>query len=84
MPEFDRVPPAPAVKDLSKALVALVTSGGIVPKGNLTTLSLPVQVSLGSMTWRALKHLVRNAPNCSRRIRPVYANEDPNRYCLWM
>jgi len=35
MPEFDRVPPAPAVKDLSKALVALVTSGGIVPKGRV-------------------------------------------------
>jgi len=50
MPEFDRVPPAPAVKDLSKALVALVTSGGIVLKVILTTLSLPVQVSLGSMT----------------------------------
>ena len=34
MPAFDRVPPNPAVKDLSKARIALVTSGGIVPKGN--------------------------------------------------
>ena len=34
MPSFDRVPPNPAVKDLSKATIALVTSGGIVPKGN--------------------------------------------------
>lgn len=34
MPEFDRVPPAKAIKDMSKAKIALVTSGGIVPVGN--------------------------------------------------
>ena len=34
MPDFDRVQPNPAVKDITKAKIALVTSGGIVPKGN--------------------------------------------------
>ena len=34
MPVFDKVEPAPAIKDLSKATIALVTTGGIVPKGN--------------------------------------------------
>ena len=34
MPSFDRVDPQPAIKDLSKATIALCTSGGIVPKGN--------------------------------------------------
>ena len=34
MPNFDRVEPNPAVKDLAHAKIALVTSGGIVPKGN--------------------------------------------------
>ena len=34
MPVFDRVPPNPAVKDISKVKVAVVTSGGIVPIGN--------------------------------------------------
>ena len=34
MPEFDNVDPAPAIKDLSKATIAIVTSGGIVPEGN--------------------------------------------------
>ncbi len=34
MPVFDVVPPAPAIQDLSKATIALCTSGGIVPKGN--------------------------------------------------
>ena len=35
MPVFDRVPPAPAVTDLSQIKIALVTSGGIVPNGDL-------------------------------------------------
>jgi len=34
MPVFDRVEPNPAVKDISKVKVAIVTSGGIVPQGN--------------------------------------------------
>lgn len=34
MPVFDRVPPAPAVKDMRSALIAIGTEGGIVPKGN--------------------------------------------------
>ena len=34
MPVFDRVDPQPAVKDMKNAVIALVTSGGICPKGN--------------------------------------------------
>ncbi|WP_455965748.1 glycine/betaine/sarcosine/D-proline family reductase selenoprotein B, partial [Cloacibacillus porcorum] len=34
MPSFDRVAPGEAIKDLKNATIALVTSGGIVPKGN--------------------------------------------------
>lgn len=34
MPVFDRIPPCPPVKDLSKIKLAIVTSGGIVPQGN--------------------------------------------------
>ena len=34
MPVFDRVDPLPAIKDISKVKVAVVTSGGIVPQGN--------------------------------------------------
>ncbi len=34
MPAFDRVFPNPAVKDITKAKIGLVTSGFIVPKGN--------------------------------------------------
>ena len=34
MAEFDEVDPAPAIKDLTKATIALVSSSGVVPKGN--------------------------------------------------
>ena len=34
MPVFDRVAPQPAVKDMAHATIAIVTSGGICPKGN--------------------------------------------------
>lgn len=34
MPVFDNVDPAPALKDLAHAKIAIVTSGGIVPAGN--------------------------------------------------
>ena len=34
MPVFDRVEPRPAIADISKATIAIVTSGGIVPFGN--------------------------------------------------
>ena len=34
LPNYDRVPPPIAVKDVRRATIALVTSGGIVPKGN--------------------------------------------------
>lgn len=34
MPAFKKIPPAPPIKDLKHATIALVTSGGIVPRGN--------------------------------------------------
>jgi len=34
MPVFDRVDPRPAIKDIRKAKIAVITSGGIVPQGN--------------------------------------------------
>jgi betaine reductase len=34
LPEYGRVPPAPAIHDLGRATIALVTTGGVVPRGN--------------------------------------------------
>ena len=46
MPKFDRVPPAPAIKDIKHAKIAVVTSGGVVPVGETRIISnLPTQRS---------------------------------------
>ena len=34
MAEFDEVDPAPAIKDVTKATIAIVSSSGVVPQGN--------------------------------------------------
>ena len=34
IPEFEEIPPAPPVKDIKTATIALVSDGGAVPKGN--------------------------------------------------
>ena len=80
MPIFDRVPPAPAIKDLSKAKIALVTSGGIVPQGN------PDRIESANATKYAVYDIsTRDALAPGEFISvhggydPVYATEDPNR-----
>jgi len=45
LPTFDRVPPAPPVRDVARARLALVTEAGIVPHGNPD----------GLESWRASK-----------------------------
>jgi glycine reductase len=47
LPSFDRVPPAPPIRDLSRARVAIVTEAGVVPQGNPD----------GLESWRATKWL---------------------------
>ena len=49
MPDFDRVDPNPAVKDLAHAKIALVTSGGIVPREIRITSKAPVLLIMESM-----------------------------------
>ncbi len=45
VPRFDRVPPAPPVRDLSRATLAVVTTSGVVRQGNPD----------GIESWRATK-----------------------------
>ena len=80
MPSFDRVAPNPAVKDLSHAVVALCTSGGIVPKGN------PEHIESSSASHYAeycIAGVENQTPDKYETAHggydPVYANEDPDR-----
>jgi betaine reductase len=80
LPAYDRVPPPPPVKDVRRATLALVTSGGIVPKGNPDRIessyatkwlkySLVGVRALTSEGWQS----IHGGYDTSR------ANEDPNR-----
>lgn len=80
MPVFDHVPPAPAIKDLKIATIAIGTEGGIVPKGN------PDRIE----AHNASKWIYYNISGMDKLSKgeyevahggydPVPANENPNR-----
>lgn len=80
LPQFDRVAPASPVADLSKAVIALVTEGGIVPKGN------PDRIEAHNAS-KYCKYFIGNVSDLTGEAYqtahggydPVYANDDPDR-----
>jgi glycine reductase len=80
LPTYDRVPPPSPIKDLRRATIALVTSGGIVPKGNPDRIE-----STYATKWRkySLAGVDTLTPDRWQSIHGGYdttrANEDPNR-----
>jgi len=80
LPEFDRVAPAPPIEDLSKAIIALVTEGGIVPTGN------PDRIEAHNAS-KYCKYFIGNLDDLTGEAYqtahggydPVYANDDPDR-----
>lgn len=80
MPTFDRVAPAPAVKDLSKATIAIVTSGGIVPKGNPDHIESSSASHYGEYSIAGFEDLTAvDHETAHGGYDPVYANEDSDR-----
>ena len=80
MPSFDRVAPNPAVKDLSKARIALCTSGGIVPKGNPDHIESSSASHYGEYDIEGIDTLTADAWETAHGgYDPVYANDEPNR-----
>ena len=80
MPSFDRVAPNPAVKDLSHAVIALCTSGGIVPKGNPDHIESSSASHYGEYNIAGVQSLTSDKYETAHGgYDPVYANEDPNR-----
>ena len=80
MPDFDKVDPNPAILDMSKATVALATSGGTVPKGN------PDRIESSSASHYG-EYDITGVMSCDGEhwetahggYDPVYVNEDGNR-----
>lgn len=80
MPDFDRVPPNPAVKDITKATIAIVTSGGAVPKGNPDHIESSSAQKYGKYDIEGINDLTpENGETAHGGYDPVYANEDLDR-----
>jgi glycine reductase complex component B subunit gamma len=80
MPSFDRVDPLPPVERLSEAVVALITSGGIVPKGNPDRIESSSASRFGRYD---ISQFDRLSPESHQTAHggydPTYANADPHR-----
>lgn len=80
MPDFDRVEPAPPVADISKAKIALVTSGGIVPKGNPDHIEASNAQKFGEYDIEGVFDLTEDKYETAHGgYDPVYANKDADR-----
>ncbi|CUX38120.1 Glycine reductase complex component B subunit gamma [Clostridium sp. C105KSO13] len=80
MPNFDRVDPNPAVKDLAHAKIALVTSGGIVPKGNPDHIESSSASHYGEYDITGVTDLTEDTYETAHGgYDPVYANQDADR-----
>ena len=80
MPSFDKVAPQPAIKDLSKATIALCTSGGIVPKGNPDHIESSNASHYGEYDITGVMDLTEETYETAHGgYDPVYANEDSDR-----
>lgn len=80
MPVFDRVPPAEPLADATKARIALVTSGGIVPRGNPDRIESASASHFASYSIEGLDALSADSHQTAHGgYDPTYANADPNR-----
>ena len=80
MPEFDRVEPGKAILDLKKAKIALVTSGGIVPKGNPDHIESSSASKYGAYDISKFMSLSSaDHETAHGGYDPTYANDQPNR-----
>ena len=80
MPVFDHVAPNPAVKNMKTAKIALVTSGGTVPKGNPDRIESSSASKYGKYDISGLTELATGAFETAHGgYDPVYANNVPDR-----
>jgi len=80
MPVFDRVTPPPAVKDMKTARIALVSSGGPVPKGNPDRIESSSASKYGTYSLKDITDFTpENGETAHGGYDPVYANLDLDR-----
>ncbi len=80
MPVFDNVEPGKPIVDLSKAKIALVTSGGVVPKGNPDRIASSSAQNYGKYDIDGVVDLTDTTYETAHGgYDPVYCNEDSDR-----
>ena len=80
MPSFDRVAPGAAIVDMAHAKIALVTSGGIVPKGNPDHIESSSASKYGQYDIEGVMDLTEETYETAHGgYDPVYANQDADR-----
>ncbi len=80
MPDFDRVEPHAPIVDITKAKIALVTSGGIVPKGNPDHIESSSASKYGKYDISGINDLTEESHETAHGgYDPVYANQDADR-----
>lgn len=80
MPAFDRVAPNAAIKDITKAKIAIVTSGGTVPKGNPDRIESSSAQKYGKYDISGFDNLTdADHETAHGGYDPVYANQDSDR-----
>lgn len=80
MPNFDRVPPNSPVVNMAGAKIAIVTSGGTVPKGNPDRIESSSASKFGKYDIEGVFDLTNKTHETAHGgYDPVYANEDSDR-----
>lgn len=79
-PNYDRVIPAPAIQDLSRATLALVTDGGLVPQGNPDRIEIRTATRFGQYDITGIDNLNPGAYEVNHEgYDSVFVREDPHR-----
>jgi len=80
LPKYDRVGPPAALKDLRLAKIALVTDGGLVPKGNPDKIEARLATKFGSYSIEGLDALSGGDWKGNHTgYDNIFVDEDPNR-----
>jgi betaine reductase len=79
-PVYDRVKPAPALKEIGSATIALVTDGGLVPKGNPDKIEMIMATRFGKYDIKNVESLSPGDYEVSHGgYDSVLVGQDPNR-----
>ena len=80
LPALEEVEPAPGIRDLGHAKIALVTTGGLVPRGNPDGIKSYLSTHFGTYGLESKEHLTGDEfESVHGGFFTAAVNEDPNR-----